>query len=135
MGIDFDELESALTKRCMQYGWGAKYYFPCSPKEISTSPLNEYYDRIRVGDIFAYHDDAPRLVIIEFVKIKNNQSIIIKCEREGDCCERDHFFPWLICELSFENGFFIHYKVDEFFEKDEADHLFCRKQGSMQSAR
>ena len=45
-------------------------------------------------------------------------------EREEDWCERLGFFPCVVCEITFENGLFIHYKLEEFFEKDEADQAF-----------
>jgi hypothetical protein len=130
--VDFDDvnrLEMALTNGCKQCGWGAKYYFPCSPKEIREAPLDEYFQRLKVGAIFAYHDDAPKLIITEFVKIKNNSSILIMCEREGDWREREGFHPWLISEIMFKSGLFIHYKGKLFFEKDEADQEFCTQQG------
>lgn len=129
MTVIGNQLESSLTHGCMQYGWSAKHYFPCSPKKTKENPFGDYYQNLKAGSTFAHHNDAPKLIIIEFVKIKNNSSILIMCEREGDWCERNHFFPWLICEITFENGFFIHFKVGEFFEKDEADQKFCTKQG------
>ncbi|MCX7120124.1 MAG: hypothetical protein NTZ86_09735, partial [Legionellales bacterium] len=74
---------------------------------------------------------VPKLIIIKFVKIKSNSSILIMCEREGDWSERDGFFPWLICEVTFENGFFIHYNHKEvpLFDKDITEHEFCTTQG------
>lgn len=128
------KLEFALTSNCMQHGWAAQYYFYCCPNEISENPIVDYSRLLKPGTIFAYHNDAPRLITMESAIINDSSSILVMSEREGDWCERDGFFPWLICEIRFENRFFIHYKVDEFFEKDEADHVFCNKQGSMQSA-
>ena len=115
----------------MQYGWGAKYYFPCCSNEIRATPIDDYFQNLKVGSIFAYQDDAPNLIIINFVKINNNSSILVMCEREGDWCERNHFFPWLICEIKFENGFFIHYnhKKNPLLEKDVADQEFCIQAG------
>ena len=126
-----NRLESSLTHGCMQYGWSAKHYFPCSPKKTRENPLGDYYQNLKVGAAFAHHDDAPKLIIIEFVKIKINSSILVMCESEVDWCERGGFFPWLICEITFENGFFIHYnhKDKPLFEKDVADQEFCIKQG------
>ena len=30
---DFNRLEVALTKKCVQYKWGANYYYPCFLKK------------------------------------------------------------------------------------------------------
>lgn len=127
--VAFKSLDQSFTSGCMQDGWGAKYYFPRCPKEIIASSLDNYLQNLKVGSIFAYQDDAPKLIINKFVTIQEHLSILILCEREGDWCERYGFHPWLICEITFESGFFIHYKVAEFFEKDEADQEFCIKQG------
>lgn len=130
MGVnDLNQLESALTSCCMQYGWGVRYYYHCCPKKITATPLDDYFLRLKVGAIFAYYDNTPKLIAIKFVKIKNNSSILVLCEREGDWCERLGFFPWVICEVTLESGFFTHYKIEEFFEKDEAEQAFCTKQG------
>jgi len=125
----FKSLDQSFTSRCMQYGWGAKHYFPCCPKEIRAVPLEDYFQCLKVGATFAYHDDALKLVINKFVRIRGHSSILIMCGREGDWCERDGFHPWLISEITFENEFFIHYKGTPFFEKDEADQEFGIKQG------
>lgn len=126
---DFNQLENSLTKYGMQYGWGAKYYFPLCPNEIRATSIDDYLQNFKVGSIFAYHDDAPKLIIVKFLKIKNNSSILVMCESEGDWCEINHFFPWLICEIIFENGFFIHSNLGSYFEKEEADQEFNIKQG------
>lgn len=125
----FKSLDQSLTNGCLQDGWRVKHYFPRCPKEIIAIPIDNYLQNLKVGSIFAYPDDAPKLIINKFVTIKEHLSILILCEREGDWCERYGFHPWLISEITFESGFFIHYKVGEFFEKDEADQEFCTKQG------
>lgn len=125
---DFNRLEMASTKRCAQYGWGANYYFPCCPKEIGMIPLEAYFLNFKFGAVFAYNDNSPKLIIVEFVRIKNNSSILVKCEREGLTCEREGFEPWLIAGITFKNDLFIHSKLGSYFEKDDADKEFCIKQ-------
>lgn len=105
------------------------YYFPCCPGEIGTNPLEAYFQNLKVGAVFAYNDDSPKLIILEFIRIKNGSSILVMCEREGLLCEREGFKPWLIAEITFENGSFIHTDLDSYFDKDEADKAFCVEQG------
>lgn len=95
---DFNGLEKALTKRCLQHKWSAGYYFPRCPEEIGTPPLKAYFNKLKKGAVFAYNDDSPKLLIVEFVRIKNNSTILVLCEREGVMCEREGFKPWLIAE-------------------------------------
>jgi len=52
------------------------------------------------------------------------------CEREGLTSEREGFQPWLIAEITFENGFFVHSNLGSYFEKDDAETKFCIQQGN-----
>lgn len=127
---DFNRLEMALTKGCAQYGWGAHYYFPCCPEEIGIHPLEAYFQNLKIGAVFAYNDDSPKLIVLEFVISKNSSSILIMCEREGLMSEREGFQPWFIAEIRFENGLFVHNKLQSYFEKEDADleFLSCKDQ-------
>ena len=49
------------------------------------------------------------------------------CEREGVMCELEGFKPWIIIEITFENGQLRHSNLGSYFEKDEADKEFCIK--------
>ena len=123
----FDEdqaIEISLTKRCAQYRWGALYYFPCCPKEIGINPLKHYCYNLSKGKVFAYNDDSPSLIVVDFIMANNNTSVLVMCEREGFRAEQEGYKPWLITEITFENGLFIHSKVGSWFEKDDADRTF-----------
>ncbi|HAT1824492.1 hypothetical protein SC438_12410 [Legionella pneumophila] len=104
------------------------YSFPCCPQELGVITLETYFQNLKVGAMFAYNDDSPNLIILEFVKAKNNSSILVMCEREGLTSEMEGFLPWLIAEITFENGFLVHSKLGSYFEKGDADNEFCIKQ-------
>lgn len=127
---DLYQLEKSLTKRCVQYGWAAKYYFPCCPAEVAGNPIEAYFHNFKIGTVFAYNDDSPKLIIMDFVKIKNNASILVMCEREGITCEMEGFRPWLIAKITFENDSFVHYNQGSYFEKDEVDLIFIMECGT-----
>ncbi|HAZ7573791.1 hypothetical protein OQJ02_05045 [Legionella sp. PATHC032] len=116
---DFNQLEKSLTKRSLQYGWGAKYYFPCCPYEIAIAPLDDYTKRLKVGFVFAYNENSPKLIILEVKRY--NSSILVMCEREGLMCEREGYPPFLISDITFENAVFVHSKIGSYFERDDAD--------------
>lgn len=123
------ELKPALTRRCLQNMFSTAYYFPCCPEEIATNHTEGYFQNLIIGAIFAYNENSPRLIIVELVKIKNNSSILVMCEREGRMCEREGFKPWSVCEVTLENDFFIHSNLGSFFDKNDADKVFCIEQG------
>mgnify|MGYP006358678447 FL=1 len=109
--------------------WGADYYFPCCPEETAANALDAYLQGLKVGAVFAYNDDSPKLIIVKFAIIKNNSSILVICEREGAMCEREGYKPWSIYEITFENAFFVHTNLGSYFEKDDVDKVFCINKG------
>lgn len=121
------ELVMALTKRCAQHKWRVPSYFPCCPEEIGVNPLEEYFQNLKVGAVFSYNNVYPKSMLLEFVKITNNASILVMCEigDEIDCVIK----PWAITEITFKNGLFIHSNLGSFFSKDGADKVFCIEQG------
>lgn len=119
------KLEPALTKKCLQYLFSVAYYFPSCPDETENilSQIEAYFQNLRIGAIFAYNDDSPKLIIGKFKMIKNT-SIVVMCEREGRMCEREGFKPWSIFKIIFDNNYFIHANLGSYFEIDCANEKF-----------
>lgn len=115
-------LVMALTKLCAQHMWRVPSYFSCCPEEIGEDPLETYFQNLKVGAVFAYNDVYPKSTVVEFVKTKNNLSILVMCEKED-------LKPWSIAEITFENGYYVHSSLGSYFEKDGADKVFCIEQG------
>ncbi|MDP3269872.1 MAG: hypothetical protein Q8M40_12620 [Legionella sp.] len=126
---DLHCMEMALTKKCTQSGWAANYYFPCCPQEIGICSLEAYFKNLKIGAVFAYSDDSPKLIILEFVRGKDSSSIFVMCEREGHLCEREGYKPWVIIEITFVNELLDHSNLGSYFEKEDVDKEFCIKQG------
>jgi hypothetical protein len=104
--------------------WRADAYFPCCPQNFGDNPLEDYFQNIKIGAVFAYsdHDDVcPKLTVLESVIIKEKSSILVMCERT-DC-------KWSIIGIEFHerSKHFIHFKLGSYSNKDEADKAFCFK--------
>lgn len=112
----------ALTKRCVQSNWRVPSYFPCSPEETGINPLETYFNNLKIGAVFAYNEVYPNSTILEFLRKKDNLSILVMCEKED-------FKPFSIAEITFENGFFVHSNLGTYFDKQGADKVFCIEQG------
>src|SRR5690348_13010518 len=91
--------------------WSELYCFPCRPKKTGTNALEIYFQNLKAGAVFAYNDSSPKLLVLEFLKLKNNTSILVMCEREGFTCEMEGFKPWVIVKITFEHGIFVHSKL------------------------
>lgn len=118
-------LVMALTKMCTQYNWRVPSYFPCCPEKIGANPLEEYFHNLKVGAVFSYNNVYPKSIILEFVRINNNSSILIMCEKESN----EELKPWSIAAITFENDFFIHSNLGSYFFKEGANKVFCIEQG------
>jgi hypothetical protein len=116
------ELVMALTEKCVQYKWRVPSYFPCCPEEIGENPLQAYFDKLKVGTVFTYNDAYPQSTILEFVKARNNLSILVLCQKES-------LKPWSIAEIAFESGFYVHSNLGSYFDKEGANKVFCIEQG------
>jgi hypothetical protein len=118
-------LDLALTPRCAQYMWRSDAYFPCCPEEIGANPIEAYFQNLKVGATFAYSDYSefcPKLTALEFVRIKNNSSVLIMCERE------DRKWSIVGITLDEESGYFIHFYLGSSSSKEDADKAFAVKQ-------
>ncbi|MFT4060692.1 MAG: hypothetical protein QM652_14250 [Legionella sp.] len=69
---DFYCINMIFTKRCAQSEWATNYYFPYCPQEIEKDSLEAYFKNLKIGAVFAYNDDSPKLLILEFVKGRDN---------------------------------------------------------------
>ena len=125
VGLDGEPgLELALTPWCAQYMWRASAYFPCCPKDFGTEPLDDHYQNLKIGDVFAYseHEDIfPRLSVLESNVLKEKSSIVVMSERADN--------KWLIVgiELHERSKHFIHFGLGLYSDKGEAEKAFCAK--------
>lgn len=126
VGLDIREpgFDLALTPSCAQYMWGKDVSFPCCPHDFGTDPLDDYFQNLKVGAVFAYydHDDNyPKLTVLESVILKKKSSILVMI-KIADC-------KWSIVgiELDEKSRHFIHFKLGLYSSKGEADKAFCIK--------
>jgi hypothetical protein len=117
-------LELALTPWCAQYMWRAPAYFPCCPQDLGADPLDDYFENIKPGDVFAYseNDDAfPKLSALESKNLAEKSSIIVMAKRADR--------KWLIVgvEQDKKSKHFIHFGLGLYSSKGEADKAFHAK--------
>lgn len=39
--------------------------------------LEVYFKNLKIGAVFAYNDDSPKLILVEVVKVKDHSSILV----------------------------------------------------------
>lgn len=120
--VNYPELVQSLTPRCVQRKWRVPTTFPNCPLELGSNPIESYFQKLKVGETFAYNDKYPGSKICDFVKIKDNTSILVKVQSAG-------LKPWALAEVTFENDLYVHTSLGSYFQEDGADKYFCLEQG------
>ena len=113
------ELDFASTPWCGRYAWREDAYFPCCPNIFSDDPLNDYYQNLKKGAVFAYNDEDafPKLTVFKTEMINNKSSILLMCKRSDS--------NWSIAGIELNMKFhFIHYYFGSYTDKIEADKAF-----------
>lgn len=100
--------------------WSKEYTFPHQPRAHNTSGLSTYLPKLKPGATLAYKDDAPRLIVRSASMPGCESEIIVLCQREGNMCEREGYFPWSLIKITLANSKFIYSKIGQFFEESEA---------------
>ena len=121
-------LDLSLTHWCAVYMMlRAPAYFPCCPQEFRDDPIEEYFQNLKPGAVFAhpgkdeFKDICPTLKVFEAVNQKEKSSILVICEREDG--------KWSIVgiKLDEKTRWFIHYNLGAFDCKTEAQRALIIK--------
>ena len=121
-------LDISRTLWCAIYMF-APNYFPLCPESFEKDRLQEYFQNIKVGEVFAYTDsieDHPdyyfSLTVRGAVIQSEKQAIIVLCEKSKG--------NWIVVgiELYEKNKWFIHYNLGAYSVKEEAEIAFLEKQ-------
>ena len=114
-------LDLAKTPRCGQYMWNGGVYFPQCPKDFINNPLLEYYENLRLNEIFSYTDDSeicPKLTLVEKYFVEKTSSILLLAESDN----RNLTVAGI--QLDTKSGYFIHFHLGNFATKKEAKDSF-----------
>lgn len=119
-GLDF-----ALTPMCGQYMWRGASSFPCCPDEVGSSPIDSYFNNLKVGEVFSYSEqdpDFPKLTILKTLKTNDGSSILVMCKNDSPK-------PYAIAGISLnEEGYFIHFALGSYVDTDQVEQAMMSKQ-------
>jgi hypothetical protein len=123
-----DELAfiNSLSPNAVQkfQNWKTPSEFPCCPKENIHKPIADYYENIKVGNVFSRNQYTS--TIIECFAISNDKNILWIMCKSGD---ENPIKPYSLAEITFQNDVFIHNSLGTFFEKGGVEKQFMLAQG------
>lgn len=116
-GLDF-----ASTPWCGQYMWGKDIYFPLCPQFEGAPSLEDYYQNLKEGSVFAYKEDNefPKFTVYKSEILPSNSSILVMCKRSDGC--------WAITGIQQnEKQFLIHHYYGSYVNKADAEKVYSTK--------
>ncbi len=112
------------TQNALQKNWKTPSEFPMCPQIINESPLGNYYNNIKLEEVFSrnqYND----LIVKDFSISKDKDNLWVICFSSNASSMK----PWFLTQVNFENNKFVHISLGSYFKKDGVEKEFIIAQG------
>lgn len=113
---ELNYLES-LTPNAVQRNWITPTEFLCCPQKISDTPLEDYYNNLKIGKIFC-KNQYWKSEIIKFGLSIDKNSLVVQCNSENSVK------AWFINVVTFENNLFVHTPYKSCFTNEGAEKYY-----------
>ncbi len=114
-------LKNSLTPGAKQLNWRTPSAFPQTPQTISSAPLQDYLDRLPKGTLFS-HSQVGDSIVFD-AAISEDGSHLAEISRITGATK------YALCEITFENGYFVHKSIRTFFTEKGAIKYFTLSLG------
>ena len=108
-----------------QMKWKTPTDFLCCPETIGDNPIEEYYNRIVIGEAYnstSFYGSNEVQKVIDKAHTKENTIIVISCNHNS-------IKPYALSKIHYFEGKFIHESLGTFFEEDGGRKYFTLEQG------
>lgn len=122
--INPPDLVMAKTPGAAQRNWRIPTEFTCCPMDTEDAKIVTYVRNLKEGNIFSQNPISKSMVSKVAIS-GDQQSLWVVCEQ----LEKSSVKPWLLAQVTLENGLYIHTSIGIFFTQDGADKQFCLAQG------
>ncbi|MEJ2881483.1 HNH endonuclease signature motif containing protein [Pedobacter sp. GR22-6] len=114
----------SLTANAAQRDWKTPSEFPCCPQEF-TEPITAYVESLKEGKVFCRNQWYTSIVVKHAV-LDGGESIYVMSENAD---ESGAIKPWVLAEITFEQGQFVHINRRNFFSREGAEKQYILAQG------
>ncbi len=118
-----ERLVVSKTPGALQRFWNVPAEFPACPPVSEEKPLEAYFDRLKIGEIFAISPFGQTTV--EKTAMSSDGTALFVFGGQGGSSIK----PWSLARVTVEDGSFVHESCGTFFEFDGADKQFTLAQG------
>ena len=116
-------LKDSLTPGAKQLEWKTPTEFLLCPQEPQERNLSSYLTNLVNGELFSRNQYKDGGVVLEAGYSTEKDSVYVLIHMEGD------IKPWALCEITFQNGFFIHKSCGSFFLEDGGQKFYTLAMG------
>jgi hypothetical protein len=120
------EYINSLTNNAVQkfQNWRTPTEFPLCPREEVNNTIVQYYDNLKVGEVFSRNHFAIML-IDQFAISADTSTLWVVCKSGEEGANK----PFSLSEVTYSNDVFVHESLGTFFERVGVEKQFVLKQG------
>ncbi|AKP52701.1 HNH endonuclease signature motif containing protein [Cyclobacterium amurskyense] len=115
-------LIESKTSGAIQKSWKTPSEFPLCPSNPTKNGLQDYYQRIKEGDVFARNNFGESKVVSAALS-ERSDVLLVMCHHPGAIKE------WSLAQVSIDDHLFIHESLGTFFQLEGAKKQFTLKRG------
>ena len=115
-------VSDSLTPTALQGNWRTPTEFMCCPSELSATPLEDYFAKLKVGEVFAKNQRGESFVL-DFAISDDKQHLWVLAE------QKDAMNPWGVTEIIIYDGHLLHLSRHTFFSEVGGRKYFTLEQG------
>ena len=108
----------------LQMNWKTPTEYPCCPIHFQNNGLKEYFDNLRIGNVFSTNQYATYR-ILDKMWIDNDSAILVITQDYS----KDAVKPFGLAKIYCSGGQFIHQGISTFWEENGARQRFTEMQG------
>lgn len=116
-------LKDSLTPGAKQLEWKTPTEFLLCPIEPQERNLSSYLANLEKGKVFSRNQYRDGGVVLESGHNPEKDAIYVLTYMDGD------IKPWALCEITFQDGFFIHKNCGSFFREDGGQKFYTLAMG------
>ena len=113
------ELVDSITQNAKQENWKIPFEFPCCPQNIINNPIEAYASNLKAGKVFS-QNNSLKSIVTEFKISQDRDSIVVLSKVNQENVNK----PWLLAQITFVNGYFLHTHLGDFDLRIGTDKFF-----------
>jgi hypothetical protein len=118
------EYTESINSNAIQKYWKTPSEFPLCPLQNMNNSINTYEANLNKGEIFSCNQYLIS-IIYSYGISKDKNALLVMCSNSDENAVK----PWLLIEVTYKNGIYVHNNLGSFFHKDGAEKHYAISKG------